>query len=494
MNRKSGFASPKSSFGGVTLVEVLMSLMIMSIGLASVAVLFPISVLRSVQATQMTNAALLKYNAEALIQINPGIVFDPDGDGNFDEHIRSSTEARYIIDPSGYFELAAGGAGYATNPSLSAGNDPSFPNDNAERGLVDWIGNTDTDSTNVSVNTPVPVLSLPRYDGGIRMASANSTFPLGLRPFGGDPEEARTLRMLGSTLSKLGDGWESVTSALPVKFVFSDGTTGANAIAGAAIVGLELPLETDLASVMTARSSVPVIGTTQLIPDPELCRVVVFSLDAGFSQSLPLILADDSTKRVLWSEDIDFDGTPDAGEDVNQNGQLDIRPLSTQFTVWDAVNSQNIFQVGQVTLQNAKTHDYNWLLTVRRGLDGQTRGVDVVVTHNKGITTDDERVFSATFSTASPFVFAVLKDSGQKINNEPAEPLLKRSGYVLDVGNARWYRIRDYREATVTIGSVTGPGYFVDVENPIVANAASGAAMFLPGVIDVYPMGGIPIP
>ena len=42
---------------GVTLTEVLMSLMIMSIGISSVAVLFPLSMLRSLQATQRTAAA-----------------------------------------------------------------------------------------------------------------------------------------------------------------------------------------------------------------------------------------------------------------------------------------------------------------------------------------------------------------------------------------------------------------------------------------------------
>ena len=70
---------------GVTLIEVLMSLMIMSIGVSAVMVLFPISVLRSVQATQLTNAAILKYVAEAIVQMQPQLVFDPDGDGNLDE-------------------------------------------------------------------------------------------------------------------------------------------------------------------------------------------------------------------------------------------------------------------------------------------------------------------------------------------------------------------------------------------------------------------------
>ena len=150
-------------------------------------------------------------------------------------------------------------------------------------------------------------------------------------------------------------------------------------------------------------------------------------------------------------------------------------------------------------LQTAKTQDYNWLLTVRRGQDGQARGVDVVVTHNKGITTDDERVFSASFNTSnvapnSPFQIEVLNDGGQTSTADAAEPLLKRSGYVLDVVNARWYRVRNYQEAVVTVGSVTGPGYIVDLETPVVANAVTGVAMFLPGVVDVYPMGSVPIP
>ena len=91
---------------GVTLVEVLMSLMIMSIGMASVAVLFPISVLRSVQATQMTNSAILKYNVEAFVQMNPSLIFDPDGDGKFSEH-PASVELRFRLSRR---ETATGGA------------------------------------------------------------------------------------------------------------------------------------------------------------------------------------------------------------------------------------------------------------------------------------------------------------------------------------------------------------------------------------------------
>ena len=56
---------------GTTLSEVLISLLIMSIGVVSLATLFPISVLRSVQATQLTNATNLRYNVEAMVNSMP---------------------------------------------------------------------------------------------------------------------------------------------------------------------------------------------------------------------------------------------------------------------------------------------------------------------------------------------------------------------------------------------------------------------------------------
>ena len=81
---------------GVTLIEVLMSLMIMALGVSAVMVLFPISVLRSVQATHLTNAAILQANAVTLINARKQLIFDPDGDGNMQEHIGRQNELNYM--------------------------------------------------------------------------------------------------------------------------------------------------------------------------------------------------------------------------------------------------------------------------------------------------------------------------------------------------------------------------------------------------------------
>ncbi len=59
---------------GVSLIEVLVSVMIMSIGVALLSTLLPISILRTAQATQLTQSVFLRNNAEALIEANPNIL------------------------------------------------------------------------------------------------------------------------------------------------------------------------------------------------------------------------------------------------------------------------------------------------------------------------------------------------------------------------------------------------------------------------------------
>ena len=76
-------AGSKPGRAGVTLIEVLTSMMLMSIDVIAVAALFPIAVVRSLQATQLTNATNLRLNAEALIDTIPSPVHDLDGDGDF---------------------------------------------------------------------------------------------------------------------------------------------------------------------------------------------------------------------------------------------------------------------------------------------------------------------------------------------------------------------------------------------------------------------------
>ena len=50
---------------GLTLVEVLMSLMVTGIGILGVIALLPLAFVRAVQATNLTNGTILRFNAES---------------------------------------------------------------------------------------------------------------------------------------------------------------------------------------------------------------------------------------------------------------------------------------------------------------------------------------------------------------------------------------------------------------------------------------------
>ena len=63
-------STKRAGRSGVTLTEVLMSLLVMGIGVTSVATLFPLAVLRGARATQLTAGTVLKENAEETVRFS----------------------------------------------------------------------------------------------------------------------------------------------------------------------------------------------------------------------------------------------------------------------------------------------------------------------------------------------------------------------------------------------------------------------------------------
>ncbi|MCA9072626.1 MAG: hypothetical protein KDA84_27070 [Planctomycetaceae bacterium] len=98
MRRLRPLSPPLPNRDGTTLTEVLMAILCMGIGVVAVASLFPIALLRSVQATQLTSGTILRYNAETFVDVNPSVVFDPDVDSNATEHFSTN----YLVDPLGW--------------------------------------------------------------------------------------------------------------------------------------------------------------------------------------------------------------------------------------------------------------------------------------------------------------------------------------------------------------------------------------------------------
>ncbi|QDT63757.1 type IV pilus modification PilV family protein [Calycomorphotria hydatis] len=86
---------------GATLTEVLMALLVMGVGIVSVATLFPLSLMKAIHATKLTNATILRFNAETWLEMQ-GLepIKNPDGVGLSPDTGLASE--RFVIDPLGW--------------------------------------------------------------------------------------------------------------------------------------------------------------------------------------------------------------------------------------------------------------------------------------------------------------------------------------------------------------------------------------------------------
>lgn len=461
---------PPGTRRGVTLTEVLMSLMIMSIGVVSVATLFPIAALRSAQATRLTNGAILKYNVEALVRARPELIFDPDGDwinsapastpaywSRLTEHFRANAEKNYVVDPTGYFSAAG-----KYNSSWGAVTGTSLINavpagSRTVDHLSDFLGNT-----SLTVGSETAATVLPRFDGGLRSSGLSSALAL-------SATSIAEFKAAATAVAGLGDGWDTIVDDIVLSYVWTDGSVSPTNPGTESIVGVQLDSEIDLDGVV---SSVQYTSGFSALNDPEFTLITVFSADGDFSQSFPLTTVNTTTHICQWTET--------GNGDLNGDGLIETRSLPAEFAE----------QIGRVVIEKRRVQDFSWMLTVRRAADGRAAGVDIVVMFNDGRNLETERVFPANF-TANALGVTVNKTSGTDINGDPAEPFLKRGAYVLDVNNARWYRIANYRE-----NPADGTQYLLTLESEAVESSpgGTGLAVFLPGIVDVYPLGSIPLP
>lgn len=415
---------------GVTLTEVLMSMMIMSIGVSLVATLFPIAALRSAQATKLTNGAVLKQNVEAHLRAQPSLIFDPDGDGDLVEHFRERSERRYIIDPIGYYNRAIDAV--TAFPAAP----PAYPT---------YFGNI-FDPTPSAV---VPAPLLKRYHAGILSPAATLA--------GYQFARANALNF-----ATLGDSWETVVDTFAASVVPSS--------VGPGIVGVNLE-ETDLTDFEGVDSE---NYFASLGYDPENTRLTVFSVDGRRSLALPATRI--SGAQVLWTEE--------GGADYDGSGGITSRYLPPEFGG----------AVGRVIVQTKRNSDFSWLLTVRRGGDGRTNGIDVVVMYNDGLDLADERVHVTP--PGEGFEVGDFDIAIPAVTVDGVEPFVKRGAFALDVDNARWYRVANYGEHPEAAGfiKITLAQSPIESSPPGPGGPAVGHVVLLPSVVDVFPLGGRPRP
>ena len=451
---------------GVTLTEVLMSMLIMSIGVVSVAALFPLSIVRSIQASQLTNATLLRYNAEAQLDVDPSLIHDPDGDGNIIEHYRTPAARNFVVDPWGYY-VAAGDDGV----NMVADADGAPP--------LQYFGNDSQSS--------VPYAQ--RFDGGV-FASRLASEPVGSRIALGE--------RIGIGLAGAVDGWTQQFSTDEISDSYPSGSANPQ--------GVVLSSTVDV-------STLPMVATgTADLFEVQGSRITIFDDIGSASQTYPLTLYNSSTRTLLWTEDLDDDGLLSVGEDLDFNGGVDVRKLPSRFQ--DSTTGLPV--ISRIVVETSKSRHYSWLLTVRKGPDGQA-SVDVVIFFNRAVDPQNEELYTARFDPASDQVFLKQNNSD---GTPREEPFVKKGGFIFDAVNARWYRIEGVTRRPSVLGVlqtwVAGEyDYIIDVEGSIVDSAgedvipATGipngildagedtngngildlTAMLIPGVVEVYPLG-----
>lgn len=438
---------------GVTLSEVLISLLVMGIGIVGLASLFPVSVLKSVAATNMTNSAILSYNVRALrsslSQVatgsrlwQPGLVAT--GGGARPTYTLPSRVATRNAFPRHVFQCTNGGTLGMQEPTWNTAGAITAvdgtvwqPISIANGYVVDPIGSyrmQEAFSSNVAAN----------YFGN------NGTAPLNIVPrFAG----SATNLLQATQLSTLPDSWllqlESTAATYPV-VANGDGT-----------FTITFPDLTDIDQIIN-----PALTTSRMVFfDANLREVHVRQIAA----------------------------TP--------------APTSNTLSYIGPIRSGFIPTKIRIETQELR---YSWLVTTRVKADG-ARNSDVAVFFRRQFGPNDERVHGSFVSAyvdasgASASVIIVKYDVADP-------PKWKKGGYIFDAARMRWYRIAEIEENFGSLADAkpadfpaanfyptgltngTGGTYArIRIEGRVAENSNDGATIIMPNIVDVFPMNAIAV-
>lgn len=415
---------------GTTLTEVLMSLMIMSIGVVSVATLFPIATMRTLEANKQTISTIARFNAEPAIDTfvdglgRPALVHNPDGEyalpgspaGVFDSTPYNSASSitppgallptfrgqTYLVDPIGW-------QGFNEDPATPGSPLPSPfsaspPPLSAPR---DFFGNSVFTVPAGAVLTPLP----RRYVG----VSAFLPFA---NPYPTTPAQLVASRLRAAGVATQPDNWKPVleSQATAVSTSTVSGVTG--------ITGVTLDNDVDLSLINLAS------GTY---------RVVIFDIEGERSETRDLYNINAGALSVDW--------IPLA---PNQP-QL----LPTRFDTSPATGATP--NVGKVRIEVAD-QVYTWMLSVRKRPTGDA-SVDVVVFFKRNFDPNRERVFNAEFRKWKLWRDAKNDYDGTLVQRRPGVSGVNETALydnvVDDIGEIGYpvtnFLEQDYPNATVTL-------------------------------------------
>jgi len=372
-----------------------MSLMVMGIGVVSLATLFPISALRVLEATHMTNSTVLRYNAEGVVDALPALVFDPDGNPR-----TRHSGTNYIVDPLGIWDLA-------TQLSIPV-SDPAFTRFEYNRATEITRPNTGFQTWFVGENSASPVLFT-------------------------DLGAAQNLTSLPDTLTQVAeataaDAFASITST-SVIFPTTDGMDALKAsidaaiAAGATDAGWRVTLFDASGSFSEVRTVEVVTGN----PSGSTVRFVEPLTTSMRSAGVGLIRLDFVDQFYTYMYSVRNSGG-NVNIDVVVFFKRDLSELSQQVYVADMRRYD--LGSGSPPKPGVDSFDDNG-----DGIDDDIREI--------GTAGSDDSVNNAVTVDWNPALYATV----------PEPPPLRRGGYVYDPVNGLWYRIQ-----SIAAGDPDGDG------------------------------------
>ena len=450
VNTTSTNTSPRKGRAGTTLVELLISILLMGIGLATLMVLYPAAIFRTVRANQLTNGTILRYNAETQIDLHP---FDT----VFNDHFNLSPgfNPRLTTDDAPEF-LVLDPHGYVT-----AHDDPSA----TIQAFAPAFGHDDADAATGIRRIPfflaalgaIPADTFSALDECVDL-DRNGTI---------DANDAIS-RVFLRNMVTLPDNWEELAVAT---------------VSGTFPLSPPLGVPHDQYDFIDIEPEIDAASINDIVSSNNASikvRVVLFDSVGRGGHVRELTGAEDLTApdrtRLYWREDVST--AVGALPDVEVTGDNDFA---------DRLLLPNTFSPLSARIEVSSTK-FTWLMTLRReGLadplaDPLTETfstqnqADVVVFFNRSLDFEEEHIHDSVGLPASairrgePEVF--LSDDGN-LTNPPSE-----GNFIFDVENCRWYKIVRVDEAD---------GYYnLTIDRNAVANSEN--IMLIRNVVDVYPL------
>jgi hypothetical protein len=453
-------------FTGLTLIEVLMSLMVTGIGVLGVVALLPLAFVRAVQATNLTNGTILRYNAESMLTVNQRLLlrWQPNQQYQLGDIVLSPAKAP---------------AGVGFQCTIAGKSGPYEPTWNPT------VGGTTTENP-PTTNAPVwttqsnPALSPtgnppPRYViDPIGWFALGNTLQASLGNNGAAtpaPDPAAIARYNGETPSavaaalqaSLPDSWVQqargpVTNPQPNPPPANSGY-GSIDLAGVDLraVTFSTPTTPAAANPPYTTSRVVLIDATGKNSETRLITGIYFNVATG-------------TSTVCWGGYVPPPATPPPPP-------VYVPPLPPAAPCSDPLLAGFTPATARIETQETR---YTWLLTVLPSTSSNLSNIEVTVFFNRAPTALDEQVFQELTPNAdgvtTPFHFAYTP--GKK-------PFVKKGSFLFDCYFGRWYRV-------VNVLNDTGSAFDIITDQPrLQADMLLGntfGAVFMRGVVDVFPI------